>query len=168
MSSQCVIGKVFFGSRKRELRRIRFFSLSIFLAVPLLLSGCGGSSAVTVSSVAITPASATVAPGAQADFTATVNLANTTTTSSTSTAVTWEVNGVAGGNSGIGTIISSTTDNQLGIYTAPTVVPSTNNGTVNITAVAQQTTATSTSSTTTITSNTAVVVTISVAPKVFP
>lgn len=162
MSSQCVKGKLFFCSCKRELRTIRFFSLSIFLAVPLLLSGCGGSSAVTVSSVAITPASATVAPGAQADFTATVNLANTTTTSSTSTAVTWEVNGVAGGNSGIGTIISSTTDNQLGIYTAPTVVPSTNNGTVNITAIAQQTTTTSASSTTTVTSNTAVV-TISVA-----
>jgi hypothetical protein len=102
-----------------------------------------------------------VAPGTQADFTATVNLANSSTTTSTSTAVTWEVNGVAGGNSTIGTILSSTTDNEVGIYTAPTVVPTTNNGQVNITAVAQQTNTTTTTSssntTNTVTSNTATV-----------
>ena len=98
-----------------------------------------------------------------------VNLSNTTTTSTTSTAVTWEVNGIVGGNSSVGTILSSTTDNQVGIYTAPSIVPSTNNGQVNITAVAQQpnttstttssgtTTSTTTSTTNTVTSNTAVV-----------
>ena len=135
------------------------------------MSGCGGSGPVTVSSVSITPSSATVAPGAQADFTATVNLANDVNTStstpiSTSTVVTWEVNGVAGGNSTLGTIVSSTTDNQLGIYTAPTVVPTVNNGQVSITAVAQQTNTTTTTSsssgTNTVTSNTATV-TVSVA-----
>jgi hypothetical protein len=143
------------------------FVLALCMAVITSLWGCGGS-AITVTSVSITPTAATVNPGAQADFTAVVNLANTTTTSSASTSVTWEVNGVVGGSSSIGTIVSSTTDNQVGIYTAPGVVPSTNNGEVNITAVAQQpnttSTASSTSTTTnTVTSNTAVV-TIGVTP----
>lgn len=141
-------------------------ALAVLIVVAGILSGCGGSgsSAVTVTSVSITPTAATVNPGAQTDFTATVNLSNTSTTSSTSTAVTWEVNGIVGGSSSIGTILSSTTDNQVGIYTAPAVVPSVNNGQVSITAVAQQTnttTTTTTSSTSTtagtVTSNTAVV-----------
>jgi hypothetical protein len=142
-------------------------ALAVLIAVAGILAGCGaGSGVVTVTSVSITPTSATVNPGAQTDFTATVNLSNTTTTSSTSTAVTWEVNGIVGGSAGIGTIVSSTTDNQVGIYTAPGVVPSVNNGQVNITAVAQQTDTTTTTTTTTtststtagtITSNTAVV-----------
>jgi hypothetical protein len=139
------------------------------IAVIGILSGCGGNGSVTVTSVAITPTTATVNPGAQTDFTAVVNLSNTTTTSTTSTAVTWEVNGIVGGNSSVGTILSSTTDNQVGIYTAPSIVPSTNNGQVNITAVAQQpnttstttssgtTTSTTTTTTNTVTSNTAVV-----------
>ena len=150
-----------FGIRKAFLS----FVLCVFmpLLALLLVSGCGrgSSNAVTVSSVSITPATASVAPGAQTDFTATVNLANTTSTSSNSTAVTWQVNGVAGGSSTVGTIVSSTTDNQLGVYTAPSVVPSTNNGTVNITAVTQQTNAAGNSASSTVTSNTAMV-TISV------
>ncbi len=131
-------------------------STLVFSAVLTLigmLSGCGGgSTTVTVTSVSITPSTATVNLGAQTDFTAVVNLSNTTTTTSVSTAVTWEVNGIVGGNSSIGTIISSTTDNQVGVYTAPAVVPSTNNGQVNITAVAQQTSTTSTTTSTTTTS----------------
>jgi hypothetical protein len=150
-------------------RRCSILAVAGLIAVIGTLSGCGGNGSVTVTSVAITPTSATVNPGAQADFTAVVNLSNTTTTSTTSTAVTWEVNGIVGGNSSVGTILSSTTDNQVGIYTAPSIVPSTNNGQVNITAVAQQpnttstttssgtTTSTTTSTTNTVTSNTAVV-----------
>ena len=159
--SRCVPVTIYSGNGSRWFHPSVLFCLSIPLLALLALSGCGGGTgAVSVSSVSITPSSASVAPGAQADFTATVNLANTTSTSSVSTAVTWEVNGVAGGNSTVGTIISSSTDNQLGIYTAPTVVPSTNNGQVDITAVAQQTNVTgnNTSTTaTTITSNTATV-----------
>jgi hypothetical protein len=150
-------------------RRCSILAAAGLIAVIGILSGCGGNGSVTVTSVAITPTTATVNPGAQTDFTAVVNLSNTTTTSTTSTAVTWEVNGIVGGNSSVGTILSSTTDNQVGIYTAPSIVPSTNNGQVNITAVAQQpnttstttssgtTTSTTTTTTNTVTSNTAVV-----------
>jgi hypothetical protein len=94
-----------------------------------------------------------------AQFVATVNLTNASTSTSTSTVVTWEVNGVAGGSTTTGTIVASTTDLQVGIYTAPGVVPSTNNGEVNITAVAPQNpnSTSSTTTSTTVTSNTAVV-----------
>jgi hypothetical protein len=51
-----------------------------------------------------------------------------TVTGSTNTAVTWEVNGVVGGNSTTGTILT-------GVYTAPTQVP--NPASVTVTAVAQ-------------------------------
>lgn len=103
----------------------------------LFLSACGGSGSATVSSVTISPAGSTSAPtqvsiNTQSDFTATVALSNST--SITNTTVTWLVNNVAGGNSTTGTIQASGTNNEVGIYTAPTSVPSTNNGVVQITA----------------------------------
>jgi hypothetical protein len=159
MSSKCVVAGVFFDERKSGSDPLSIIFLSIIFAGIVFISGCGGSGA-TVNSVSITPSAASVAPGTQTDFTATVNLANATT--STSTAVTWEVNGIAGGNSTTGTIVSLASSNQLGVYTAPTAVPTTDNGQVNITAVAQQTNTSTSTTTATVTSNTAVV-TISVA-----
>jgi hypothetical protein len=99
----------------------------------------------------------------QTTFTAVVNLANSTV--STSTTVTWEVNGVSGGDLGTIGSIEPSPDNQLeGIYTAPGSVPSqtisgvTQVGQVAITAVTTQTTTTKGQSTTgTVTSNTAIV-----------
>jgi hypothetical protein len=135
-----------------------FFAFAV--ACALILAACGGGSgSSTVTSVAITPTTATAPLNGTAEFTATVNLTNSSTITSTSTVVTWEVNGVAGGSTATGTIVSSTTDEQVGIYTAPGIVPSTNNGQVNITAVAPQNpnSTTSTTSSTTVTSNTAVV-----------
>lgn len=124
--------------------------------------GCGSSSgAIDISSVNITPTAATVPINTEADFTATVNLTNSSV--STTTTVTWEVNGIAGGNSTVGTIVPSTTDQLVGVYTAPAAVPTTSSGSgeqvgqVNITAVAQQTTSSSSSSSGTVTSNTAIV-----------
>jgi len=70
--------------------------------------------------VAVNPASASVAVAGTQMFTA--NVAN-----SPNTAVSWQVNGVAGGNTTVGTIASS------GMYTAPMTVPSP--ATVTITAV---------------------------------
>ena len=137
-----------------------FFS-ALAIVCAFLLTACGGGSGggATVTSVSITPTSATVALNQTAEFSATVNLSNSSNNTGTSTAVTWEVNGFAGGNSTTGTIVASTTDIQVGIYTAPSVVPSTNNGQVNITAVAPQNpdSTTSTSTSATVTSNTAVV-----------
>jgi len=128
------------------------------------LVGCGGGSgSTTVRSVAITPTSAPVSIGAQTQFTAIVTLTDSTV--STTTTVTWDVNGTAGGNAQCGTIAPLASDQLVGVYTAPQFVPTTSCGAglqlgqVAITAVASQTTSStsSSSSTGTITSNIAVV-----------
>src|SRR5271154_3493359 len=120
-----------------SLMRSRFkqlFNFALMAVVLLGISSCGknGSGTATITSVVISPTTATVALNTQTEFTAVVNLSATTTSSgttiSTSTAVTWEVNGTAGGSSTLGTIVPSTTDAQVGGYTAPNVVPTTNNG----------------------------------------
>jgi serine protease len=72
-----------------------------------------GSAAVTVAyvAVAVMPSTATVMAHSTQSFVASVmNTSNS--------AVTWYVNGIAGGNATVGTISSS------GVYTAPTAVPS--------------------------------------------
>ncbi len=134
-----------------------FFYLAIVVPALLSLAACGGGGGATViNSVTISPVSVTVPVNTTTQFTATVNLSNSTTT--TNTSVTWEVNGVAGGNSTTGTILPSTTDVQVGIYTAPAVAPGgTDNGQVDITAIATQTTTSTTTTPVTVTSNTAVV-----------
>src|ERR1700757_4349403 len=111
-------------------------------------AGCGAGSQTQPSQVSITisPTSATVAAGGTQQFTATVqNTGNT--------AVTWQVNGVTGGNSTVGTISSS------GLSTAPAVVQSTT--TVTVAAVSQADPTKSASAQVTITPATAVSVTIS-------
>jgi hypothetical protein len=136
--------------------------LLIGCCVAALLAGftaCGGGSGssttnATVTSVALTPAALNVAINTSANISAQVNLSNTTV--NTSTAVTWFVNGVAGGNSTVGTIVPSSTNQQVGVYTAPTAVPATNNGQVNVTATAPQDPSNSTD-TTRVTSNISIV-----------
>jgi hypothetical protein len=66
--------------------------------------------------VSVLPLSVTVTTGAAQVFTATV-----TGTGSPSTAVTWSVNGIAGGNSTFGTIVANGAASAL--YTAPTQPP---------------------------------------------
>jgi hypothetical protein len=131
--------------------------LPVALACLLGISSCGGGSGgtVTVTAVNISPASATVPINEQAEFTAQVTLSNTTDTSSTTTIVTWYVNGVAGGNATTGTIGTSTLSALVGVYTAPSVVPDSNSGQVNITATTPQVPG-STTNTNLITSNTAI------------
>ncbi len=72
--------------------------------------------------VMVTPATATVRTGNQQAFTATV-------TGALNLSVTWTVNGVAGGNSTIGTIAAN------GAYTAPLTLPTPNTVTVTATSV---------------------------------
>jgi uncharacterized protein YjdB len=71
-------------------------------------------------SVAISPTSASVRTGNTKQFTVTVQ-------NTSNTAVSWNVNGIAGGNSVMGTISST------GLYKAPAAAPSPN--TVKVTAV---------------------------------
>jgi len=72
--------------------------------------------------ITVTPATATVPAVGTQQFTALVEGA-------ANTAVTWQVNGVAGGNSSVGTI------SVAGLYTAPMAIPA--GGTVTVAAVAQ-------------------------------
>lgn len=88
-----------------------------------MLSGCGsstsGSTNTSPATVSVTGASQ-VRIGSTAQFSAVVSNAS-------SSAVTWQVNNISGGNSSVGTITST------GLYTPPTSIPTSN--TVTITAV---------------------------------
>jgi chitodextrinase len=101
--------------------RAVFFLLPFFL----ILQGCGGNGSSTTPnpvSVSVSPLSASVAPGNNQQFAATVlNAANTS--------VTWQVNGATGGDTTHG-MISST-----GMFTAPASVPSP--ATVTVSAISQ-------------------------------
>jgi hypothetical protein len=87
-------------------------------ATSIAASSAAGSAAVTITSppppppvsVSVTPASASIQAGASKQFSAIV--ANNSNQS-----VTWDVNGVAGGNGTVGVISTS------GLYTAPASVP---------------------------------------------
>ena len=90
------------------------------LAVLFYLTGCGGTSGdppiansagQNIVSVSVSPNTATVVIGQPTQFSATVK-------NSSNTTVQWRVNGIAGGNSTVGTILGS------GVYTAPGRVPS--------------------------------------------
>jgi hypothetical protein len=153
-----------YGAEKLLIRRNFSFQLvAFFVAAASIfgLPGCGsGNGSTNVSAITITPSSVTVPINTQTQFTAVVKLVNSTTSSTTT--VTWEVNGTAGGSSTIGTIVPSSVDAEVGVYTAPGAVPTTGStqvGQVNITAVVEGTTSsTSTTATVpTVTSNTAVV-----------
>ncbi|HYA61935.1 MAG TPA: DUF1800 family protein, partial [Candidatus Sulfotelmatobacter sp.] len=100
--------------------------LVIFLggcAQAIFPTGGGGTGPLKGSiSVQVTPATGSVRTGGQQAFTAKV-------TGATNTAVTWTVNGIAGGNPTIGTIVSN------GSYTAPLDVPNPNTITVTATSV---------------------------------
>jgi serine protease len=88
-------------------------------------SGKCAASALPVT-VAVTPPTMSVQAGAMLTFMAAV-------TNSSNTAVTWSVNGVAGGNSTVGMISTG------GVYTAPTTVPSPATVTVKATSAADST-----------------------------
>ncbi len=98
------------------------------MAVPQADSSVSASVVVTVPPVmaSITPASATVFVGESQQFTAQV-------VNSSNQSVTWQVNGVSGGNASVGTISST------GLYTAPATVASTMNVTVRAVAQADAT-----------------------------
>src|ERR1700735_3930757 len=130
------------------------FLVSVF-ALGLAACGGGNSGTASVTSIMISPTAATVDFNTPIDITAQVNLSNNT--DATNTAVTWQVNGIGGGNGTVGTITNSPDDSPVGIYTAPRVVPPENNGQVMITATAPQVPS-STTNTNVVTSNTAIII----------
>jgi len=80
-------------------------------------SANNGTCPATPVAVSVTPANVSLKAGGTQAFSATV-------TNTSNTAVTWQVNGVTGGNSTVGTISSA------GMYTAPSTVSSTLTATV--------------------------------------
>ncbi len=122
------------------------------LAIVMFMAGCGSSnssSSTTTVAVAVSPATATVNTAATQQFTATIS-------NSTNTAVTWEVNGLAGGNQTVGFISSS------GLYTAPQTVPTP--ASVTITAISQANTSIAGTATVTITASTTPSATLVISP----
>lgn len=131
----------------------RDLALMCLFVLLLLLAGCGssnnnGSSSTTppAVTVSVSPATASVVTGTTQQFTATV-------ANATNTAVTWQVNGVAGGNATVGTISSG------GLYTAPASVPSP--ATVTVTAVSQADSSKTATASVTVTTPPAITVTVS-------
>jgi len=97
--------------------------LCFSLGLSLLAAGCGSSPLPPVV-VNVTPTTAYVPIGASYQFAATV-----TGTSNGDVAVTWDVNGIVGGNSTFGFVSSK------GFYKAPVTIPSPS--TVTVTATSQ-------------------------------
>jgi uncharacterized protein (DUF1800 family) len=95
----------------------------------VLLSGCGSTS--SSPSIPSQP-QVTVSGASQVRLGSTAQLSATVTNAS-SMAVTWQVNGIAGGSAAVGTISTS------GLYTPPATIPSTNPVTVTAVSVAAPT-----------------------------
>ena len=100
--------------------------------ITVINSGLGGttSSAVNLSVTAAPVVTISVAPSSAGVPVSTTRKFTATVTGSANTSATWSVNGVAGGNSTVGTISSS------GLYTAPVAVPTPADVTVQAASVA--------------------------------
>jgi hypothetical protein len=96
-----------------------FLTLFSFIAIALI-SGCAVSSS---HSTPPPPVTVTVSPGTASLFLGQTQPFTATVTNASSTAVTWSVNGVPGGNSALGTIDPSS-GADAATYTAPQILPS--------------------------------------------
>ncbi len=116
-----VLFSLFQNGQLRECHRV---VLSALLLLCVICTSCGavGSGPPTPVTVAVTPNSAQPFPGDTVQFNAVVENAS-------SSAVSWQVGPIPGGNSTVGTI------DLTGLYTAPASVPS--QPTVTVTAVLQ-------------------------------
>ncbi len=111
-----------------------------FICLAIVSCGGGGGGSTPAPpppaiSVSVSPSSQTVPAGGTQQFTATVQ-------NTSNQAVTWQVNGVSGGNATVGTISSS------GLFTAPALPPA--GGSATVTAVSQADSSKSGSATVTI------------------
>jgi hypothetical protein len=132
------------NSRFAQRSRIasRRWTVPAQMAVLLLLAGGFSQLVLAQVSVTISPTLVTLATLATQQFTATV-------TGTTNTAVTWQVNGVAGGNSTVG-LVTTTIPGTAGesLYLGPSSVPSP--ATVSVTALSQADSTKSASATVTV------------------
>ncbi len=128
------------------------------IPVTVANSGLGGttSTPVNLTVTAAAPVTITVSPATASVSASTTRQFSATVTGSTNTAVTWNVNGMVGGNSTVGSISAS------GLYTAPAAVP--NSATVTIQAASVATPTSTASATVTVTPPAPPPVTVSVAP----
>jgi uncharacterized protein YjdB len=106
----------------------RLAGATVLSLVVLAWSGCGGGmnvggSSSTSKGMTVMPPNATLRAGDSTQFSATV-------TANMNQAVTWSVNGVAGGNSTFGTI------DATGKYNTPSSLPSPNSVKIKATSVA--------------------------------
>jgi hypothetical protein len=116
-------------------RRDRLALRLVIVGSFLLFHGCGGGSSQpppppspTITSVSVSPTSASVPTAGTQLFAVSVM-----GTGAFNSAVSWEVNGVLGGASSVGTI------SPTGLYTAPSFAPSPSTVTVSATSVADPT-----------------------------
>ena len=107
----------------RQLLTIAGSNLEAVDATVLMIDPNSGQAKQGAAAVSVSPATASVQVSTQKQFTASVS-------GTTNPAVTWDVNGVVGGNSVVGFI-----DSISGLYTAPAVVPSPATVTVRATSV---------------------------------
>jgi len=105
---------------------VKRFALLMLAALAVLLSGCaqailpsdpGAAGGPGLTALTVTPSSASIPGVAQQQFTA-------KTGDGSKPAVTWSINGIAGGNATLGTIAAS------GMYTAPEFPPAPNSITI--------------------------------------
>jgi hypothetical protein len=116
--SPLYLGPVYIGPLQFVLAALIFVHAGCGSTAPRSTqSGPAESNPAGSISVSITPATASVRSGSAQTFVATIN-------GSSNSSVTWEINGVAGGNATLGTIAAS------GVYTAPAQLPSPNSVTV--------------------------------------
>ncbi|HEX6803080.1 MAG TPA: hypothetical protein VF133_05310, partial [Terriglobales bacterium] len=97
-------------------------SLSVTLTVPPPSSNQSGGGGTTIALTLTGPATVTL--GSSAQYTASIS-------GSSNAGVSWSVNGVAGGNAGVGLIDAG------GVYTAPATAPSSNSVTITATSLAK-------------------------------
>jgi len=151
--AECLPRGVFPAPRDRQLREFHRVLLFASLLLCAICTSCGavGSSQAPPApvTVAVTPNSAQPYQGETVQFSASVQNA-------ASTAVTWQVNGTAGGNLSVGTI------NSTGLYAAPALVP--NPPTVTVTAALQSDSTKTGSSSVTVLSLSSITGTLVVSP----
>lgn len=117
------------------MKKAVFLILILSASIWVSCGGGGGGNPPPPVTISISPTSPTVGGANTQQFTATVG-------NTSNTAVTWQVEGIPGGNATVGTVSAT------GLYTAPFFIPA--NATVSVTAVSQADTSKSASATITI------------------